>query len=273
MWDERHTACLLRFDHMQQPSTPTSRRPAVLLVQPTRDDGLDMYTEFLRDHGLAVIPVSHSREALMLAPQADIVVTGMTLDDPMNGVELVSRLRRDDGTRSTPIIVLTACAWPTDRERAGAGCDVFLLQPCLPNDLLCEVWQLLTATGPRQPTHRTSSAPSHRAAPPRGRVACRSPAVACADEVIVMARSTNRQRRSAISPAPHRSSLKSAALDRSATVTEYDIARRVPPSRDSTVSAVRRTRSSDRSGIGAFKPLELALAKIGEAQRMASQLN
>jgi len=56
----------------------TTRRPVVLLVQPSRDDGLEMYAEFLRYHGLAVIPVSDTRDALMLAPQADIVVTGMT---------------------------------------------------------------------------------------------------------------------------------------------------------------------------------------------------
>jgi hypothetical protein len=82
-----------------------------------------------------------------LAPRADVVDTGIILDDPMDGVELVSRLRHDDGTRSTPIVVLAACAWPTDRERAeGAGCDVFLPKPCLSNDLLGEVQQLLTVT-------------------------------------------------------------------------------------------------------------------------------
>lgn len=126
---------------------PTSRRPVVLLVQPARDDGLEMYAEFLRYRGLAVIPVSNSRDALMLAPEADIVVTGIILDDPMDGVELVSRLRHDECTRSTLIVVVTACAWPKDRERAErAGCDVFLPKPCLPNDLLDKVQQLLTAT-------------------------------------------------------------------------------------------------------------------------------
>jgi CheY-like chemotaxis protein len=104
-----------------------------------------MYAEFLRCHGFVVIPVSDARHALTLAPLADIVVTGMHLDDPMDGVELVSRLRNNEPTRSTPIVVLTACAWPKDRERAeGAGCDVFLPKPCLPNDLLGEVRQLLT---------------------------------------------------------------------------------------------------------------------------------
>ena len=86
----------------------TARRPVVLLVQSSRDDGLEMYAEFLRYHGLAVIPVSDTRDALVQATRADIVVTGLNLGHPMDGVELVSRLRHNDGTRSTPIIVLTA---------------------------------------------------------------------------------------------------------------------------------------------------------------------
>jgi two-component system, cell cycle response regulator DivK len=144
----------MRLDQMQRSSMSTTRRPVVLLVQPSRDDGLEMYAEFLRYHGLAVIPVSDTRDALMLAPQADIVVTGITLDDPTDGVDLVSRLRHDDGTRSMPLIVLTACAWPKDRARAeGAGCDVFLPKP-----IAC--WAKCgNCSRPHvheRPTHRTS---------------------------------------------------------------------------------------------------------------------
>jgi two-component system, cell cycle response regulator DivK len=148
---------------MKRLSISTTPCPVVLLVQRSRDDSLEIYAGFLRHHVLAVIPVSDARDALMLAPQADIVVTGMTLDGPMDGVELVSRLRYDDGTRSTPIIVLTACAWPTDRERADrAGCDVFLPKPCLPNDLLGEVRELLTATRSRTAdTPHVFGHPSH----------------------------------------------------------------------------------------------------------------
>ena len=151
---------------MKRPSPSTTRRPVVLLVQASRDDSLEMYAEFLRYHGLAVIPVADARDALMLAPQADIVVTGIILDDPMDGVELVSRLRHNDCTRSTPIIVLTACVWPKERARAeGAGCDVFLPKPCLPNDLLGEVRQLLVATRSQTAdTRRGFQIPSHRAA-------------------------------------------------------------------------------------------------------------
>jgi two-component system, cell cycle response regulator DivK len=124
----------------------TSRRPVVLLVQQARDDALEMYAEFLRYHRLVPITASNERDARLLARHADIIVTGITLDGPADGIELIVRLRDDDGTRHTPIIVLTACAWAEDRERAEhAGCDVFLPKPCLPNDLLREVRLLLSA--------------------------------------------------------------------------------------------------------------------------------
>jgi two-component system, cell cycle response regulator DivK len=158
-------SCVDRFDHMKRPSLSTTRRPVVLLVQASRDDSLELCAEFLRYDGLTVIPVSETKDALMLAPQADIVVTGMNLDDPMDGVELVSRLRHNDCTRSTPMIVLTACVWAKERARAeGAGCDVFLPKPCLPNDLLGEVRQLLVATRSQTTDTRRFQLPSHRAA-------------------------------------------------------------------------------------------------------------
>lgn len=136
-------------------------------MQPWRDDGLEMYTELLHYHGPAVVPVSDTRDALMLAAEADIVVTGMNLGDPMDGVELVSRLRHNDYTRSTPIIAPTAGAWPNDRARAeGAGCDVFLPKPCLPNGLLAEVRQLLVGhafTDGRHTARLSDSFTPHRA--------------------------------------------------------------------------------------------------------------
>lgn len=148
---------------MKRPSMSTTRRPVVLLVQASRDDSLEMYAEFLRYHGLVVVPASNVRYALMLASQADIVVTGLILDDPTDGVELISRLRHDYGTRFTPVIVLTACAWPKDRARAeDAGCDVFLPKPCLPHNLLGKVRQLLSATRSQTAdTPRVLPHPSH----------------------------------------------------------------------------------------------------------------
>ena len=130
----------------QRTSVPVAatRRPVVLLVQRLRDDGLEMYAEYLRYCGLAAIPASNVTDAMTFAREADIIVTGIALDDTVDGVELVSRLRGDNGTMHKPIIVLTACEWHRERERAThAGCDVFLSKPCPPDALLRAVRQLL----------------------------------------------------------------------------------------------------------------------------------
>jgi len=144
---------------MTAPATPNL---VVLLVQPTRDDGLEMYEEFLRYEGLTPIPVSSARDALTLAPRADVIVTGILLPGSFDGVELVAQLRRDERTREIPIVVLTACAWDSERKRAEmAGCDLFLAKPCLPHDLLVAVRGLLARSKLRHLRGHPAKADSH----------------------------------------------------------------------------------------------------------------
>ncbi len=132
---------------MRQPVPPQACGATVVLLQPC-DDGLEMYAEFLHYHQLAVIAVSDPWAALTAAPKADVIVTGILLAGSMDGVEFITRLRRDERTRRTPIIVLTACPWASEHERAEcAGCDVFLSKPCVPDELLRHVHHVLaTAT-------------------------------------------------------------------------------------------------------------------------------
>jgi two-component system cell cycle response regulator DivK len=120
--------------------------PVVLLVQPDADSR-EMYTEFLRYEGLLPVPVSNARDGLTVARKADVIVTGLLLPGDIDGIEFIARLKRDERTKRIPLIVLTACAWKSDRERAEeAGCDVFLAKPCLPDHLLREVRLLLAAS-------------------------------------------------------------------------------------------------------------------------------
>jgi CheY-like chemotaxis protein len=105
-----------------------------------------MYAEYFRCHGLQPVPVLTARDGLTVAPKADVIVTGLLLPGDMDGIEFIARLKRDQRTKRVPIVVLTACAWKSDRERAEqAGCDVFLPKPCLPDDLLRAVRRLLAA--------------------------------------------------------------------------------------------------------------------------------
>src|SRR5207247_4471249 len=77
---------------------------------------------------------------LALSVTVDVIVTCIRVDGPFDGVELVRRLRDGNGTQHKPIIVLTACAFEPDQQRAlAAGCDVFLPKPCLPDRLVSEI--------------------------------------------------------------------------------------------------------------------------------------
>ena len=144
-----------------------SVKPAavVLLVQP-HDDGRDMYAEFLGHHGLTVVCPDEVAEALTLAPTSDVIVTELRLPGALDGYEFIQRLRRDEQTRHKPVIVVTSWAWQTERLRAEeAGCDRFLIKPCLPDVLLREVRKALTS---RKRSGRNINADANRS-PRRGR--------------------------------------------------------------------------------------------------------
>jgi DNA-binding response OmpR family regulator len=112
---------------------------SVLLVESRRDDR-QMYAEFLRAHEFTALEVETTDDGLQAARNADVIVTGIRVRGSFDGIELVRRLRRDDATKNTPLIVLTACAFEPDQSRAHtAGCDVFLPKPCLPETLLSEI--------------------------------------------------------------------------------------------------------------------------------------
>ena len=85
---------------------------------------------------------------------AGVIVAGLLLPGDMDGIEFIGRLKGDEARKRIAVIVLTACAWKSEGERSEqAGCDVFLLKPCLPDDLLREVRRLRRA-------HRSRTSPA-----------------------------------------------------------------------------------------------------------------
>jgi CheY-like chemotaxis protein len=132
------------------------RAPVVLLVQPELDDR-EMYAECLQRGGLRPIPVPSGRHALRLAPGADMIVTELLLPGTITGFELLAGLKGDDRTSHIPLVVLTASAWPAERQRAeAAGCDLFLSKPCLPAQLLQALRRLLASTqSPQQQSEQS----------------------------------------------------------------------------------------------------------------------
>lgn len=117
--------------------TPKTARQDIILVVDADADSRQIYTKFLRYHGFLVVPVSTPREALAAAPAADAIVTEILLPSDTDGLALVQQLKSDTRTSLVPLVVVTSCAWTTDRERAqAAGCDLYLSKPCLPHDLM-----------------------------------------------------------------------------------------------------------------------------------------
>ena len=112
---------------------------SVLVVAASRDD-CQMYAAYLRYHGIHAVEALNTADALASAHRVDAVVTGVCLPGPFDGVELIRRLRQNHVTRNQIIIAVTACAFEEDRQRAlAAGCDAYLVKPCLPHTLLAEL--------------------------------------------------------------------------------------------------------------------------------------
>jgi CheY-like chemotaxis protein len=147
------------------PPPASLRTFAVLLVHPEQDDRT-MYSEFLRHQGLTTVCAKNATHALALAPDVDVVVTEVRLIGAMDGIEFVARLRKKADTKHLPIIVLTACAPEICCQRAlAAGCDVFVLKPCLPDQLVTEIYRSIASrTLPKPPPARALISTSHRRA-------------------------------------------------------------------------------------------------------------
>ena len=121
--------------------------PMVLMLVQVDVDNREGYAAFLRQHGFLPIPVATASDALRVAPHADVIVTETLLPGRIDGFEFIARLKRDERTKTIPVIVLTVCAWHAERERAEqAGCDAFLAKPCLPDALLREVRRVLASS-------------------------------------------------------------------------------------------------------------------------------
>jgi two-component system, cell cycle response regulator DivK len=124
-------------------SRPPFEHSSVLLVDCDQDTRL-MYGEYFRRFAIDLDQASDGREALakaLIRPH-DVIVTETRLPG-INGYDLCRLLRRDTSTQSTPIIVVTGEAQPTNLERAHrSGADVVLVKPCLPDLLLSEMRRL-----------------------------------------------------------------------------------------------------------------------------------
>ena len=126
--------------------TSKTPRPRVLLVD-DYPDARDMYAEYLEYSGYDVVQAANGMEALQRAvdDQPDIILMDLSLP-VMDGWEATRRLKANALTAAIPVVALTGHALAGISEGARkAGCDSFVTKPCLPEDLVKEIWNVLHA--------------------------------------------------------------------------------------------------------------------------------
>ena len=95
----------------------------------------------LRSAGHTVISAIDAEAGLTLArdEQPDLILMDIQLPG-MDGLQATGLLKRDEATRTIPVIALTALAMKGDEERIrAAGCDGYIAKPMRYQDFLTTV--------------------------------------------------------------------------------------------------------------------------------------
>jgi two-component system, cell cycle response regulator DivK len=119
-------------------------RPLVLVVDDYRD-AREMYAECLGAVGFGVIEAGTGEEAITKAKdlRPDLIVMDVSLPG-LDGWSATRALKTDERTKAIPVLALTGHARADAHDTARqAGCDAFLIKPCLPETMLGEVRRLL----------------------------------------------------------------------------------------------------------------------------------
>lgn len=92
---------------------------------------MDMLSRRLDRKGYSVIHAVNGREAIEKATSdaPDLILMDLSLPE-IDGYEATKRLKQEDVTKQIPVIVLTAHALKSDREKAySIGCDDYDVKP------------------------------------------------------------------------------------------------------------------------------------------------
>jgi CheY-like chemotaxis protein len=120
--------------------------PLVLIVDDVQDNRT-IYVLFLKFSGFRIAEAENGEEALRKATSLvpDIIVMDLSLP-VMDGWEATRRLKKDPRTKQIPVVVLTGHALPEHARAAHeAGCDLVITKPCLPDQLMDAIRQILDA--------------------------------------------------------------------------------------------------------------------------------
>ena len=110
--------------------------PLVVLVVDDQQENCALYREFLSSAGFVVFEAHNGGDALRcaLAEAPDAIVMDLAMP-VVDGYTATRLLKGDARTRHIPVIAVTASGFDCHQDAIDAGCDAFLVKPCLPEDL------------------------------------------------------------------------------------------------------------------------------------------
>ena len=109
----------------------------LLLVNDSVDER-EMYAEWFRQQGCCTLQAENAADAYRMAVDLapEVVITDVKLLGAEDGLTLTRRLKQNSDTKKLPVVVLSGYVFATDDEAArGAGCDLIVHKPCLPDAL------------------------------------------------------------------------------------------------------------------------------------------
>ena len=114
---------------------------AKILVVEDNAANMTLATFLLQSAGHTVLSATDAETGLTLARAEHPCLILMDIQLPgMDGLEATLLLKRDDATRSIPVIALTALAMTGDEERIrAAGCDGYIAKPMRYQEFLATV--------------------------------------------------------------------------------------------------------------------------------------
>ena len=114
---------------------------ATVLVVEDNPANMTLAVFLLQSAGYDVLSATDAEAGLTMArtEQPNLILMDIQLPG-MDGLEATMQLKRDDATRSIPVIALTALAMKGDEERIrAAGCDGYIGKPMRYKEFLAAV--------------------------------------------------------------------------------------------------------------------------------------
>ncbi len=125
-------------------------RPLVLIVEDNHDLR-ELYSMYFTSQGFSVETASDGQSALAhaLMRRPDLIVTDLSMPH-LGGWEMTRRLKHEPRTAHIPVIACTGHPLASPERALDAGCDAYVLKPCLPEDLVQEARRLLARSAQRR---------------------------------------------------------------------------------------------------------------------------